>query len=250
MHDVPSPLEYLVTSSLTSLEAFELTRLNRAANLRKEVRDVLEEWLQTEIDARLARWILECRRAKYPEPEFHVAPSKAVRFGYRAEPYLEGDETVAPRVPALREEIFEGSRSHPHGSEQEASSRANQPVSSPMRSRNAAACLRLLEQFLAHAGRLADGPGEVRENERRGAPPNSAEVFSDSTAETLAESPQAVIGDQPIGYSKGPRQNLTAAAVSRPAICVVGTSQRRRLHPGPPIRSSIFSLGPRNLRRE
>jgi hypothetical protein len=56
------PLEYLVTSSNTSLESFELSRLNAVANLRKEIRQVVDDWVEAEIEARIARWVLERRR--------------------------------------------------------------------------------------------------------------------------------------------------------------------------------------------
>ena len=61
---IASPLEYLVTSSEAALETFELARLNKSANLRKELRDVVEEWIEAEIQSRLARWILDCRRSQ------------------------------------------------------------------------------------------------------------------------------------------------------------------------------------------
>lgn len=60
----PPPLEYLVTSSQAGLENFELGKMNQIANLRKELRDLVEEWIETEIQSRLARWILECRRTQ------------------------------------------------------------------------------------------------------------------------------------------------------------------------------------------
>ena len=58
------PLEYLLTSSQSGLEGFELGRLNQIANLRKELRDLVDEWVQAEIEAELARWLLESRRAR------------------------------------------------------------------------------------------------------------------------------------------------------------------------------------------
>ncbi len=61
---IASPLEYLLTSSEAALETFELSRLNKSANLRKELRDVVEEWIEAEIQSRLARWILDCRRTQ------------------------------------------------------------------------------------------------------------------------------------------------------------------------------------------
>lgn len=56
------PLEYLIRASKETLESFELTRLNRAANFRKEARDVLNDWVQAEVESRLARFVLERRR--------------------------------------------------------------------------------------------------------------------------------------------------------------------------------------------
>jgi hypothetical protein len=61
MSSTPS-LEYLVTSSKAALENFGLARMNAIANLRKELRDVVEEWIEAETQSRLARWVLECRR--------------------------------------------------------------------------------------------------------------------------------------------------------------------------------------------
>ena len=58
------PLEYLATCSKVALESFELSRLNEASNLRKEVQQILQGWIDTEVDARLARWILETKQAQ------------------------------------------------------------------------------------------------------------------------------------------------------------------------------------------
>jgi hypothetical protein len=65
------PLEYLLASSKTSLESFEPSRLNAVANLRKEIREVVDDWVQAEIEARIARWVLECQRndAAAPQPD-------------------------------------------------------------------------------------------------------------------------------------------------------------------------------------
>lgn len=85
------PLEYLVTSSQTALEGFELSRLNQCANLRKELRQITDQWIEVEIEARMARWILECRRAQdshshSSSPEFATpATGGAVACGERAD---------------------------------------------------------------------------------------------------------------------------------------------------------------------
>ena len=55
-------LEYLATCSDESLESFHLARLNRAALLRKQILEILESWVQSDVEARIARWMLEKRR--------------------------------------------------------------------------------------------------------------------------------------------------------------------------------------------
>jgi hypothetical protein len=58
------PLEYLASCSKVALESFELSRLNEASNFRKEVQQILQGWIDTEVDARLARWILDSKQAQ------------------------------------------------------------------------------------------------------------------------------------------------------------------------------------------
>ncbi|MGD0403385.1 MAG: hypothetical protein ABSB66_09315 [Candidatus Acidiferrales bacterium] len=73
---ISPPLEYLVTSSQAGLENFELVRRNTIANLRKELGEVVEEWIEAETQCRLARWILECRRTQDAASDSHR--SKAI----------------------------------------------------------------------------------------------------------------------------------------------------------------------------
>ena len=63
MRSPQPPLEYLITCSQSSLEGFELARLGQVAQLRAELRSLHEEWIEAEIAARLARFLLEGRRA-------------------------------------------------------------------------------------------------------------------------------------------------------------------------------------------
>src|SRR6202050_1585373 len=74
---IASPLEYLLTSSEAALETFELARLNKSANLRKELRDVVEEWIEAEIQSRLARWILDSRRTRAGRPDANLSGPSA-----------------------------------------------------------------------------------------------------------------------------------------------------------------------------
>ena len=53
MITVQPPLEYLITSSQAGLESFEHSRLWRCGNLRKELRDLFEECIEAEMQARM-----------------------------------------------------------------------------------------------------------------------------------------------------------------------------------------------------
>jgi hypothetical protein len=53
------PLDYLQAASRASLQSFELTRLNHAANLRREIAAMIDQWIQETLAAMLARWMLD-----------------------------------------------------------------------------------------------------------------------------------------------------------------------------------------------
>jgi len=91
------PLDYLAKCSQMSLESVELSRLNLASNLRKEFHEILDEWIESEVDARLARSILEWRRGQDTAP---VAPAiesaaRPPRFEQLAIAFL--PESAVPR---------------------------------------------------------------------------------------------------------------------------------------------------------
>ncbi|MGH9730571.1 MAG: hypothetical protein ACRD4A_02645 [Candidatus Acidiferrales bacterium] len=74
MKTTKSMLDYLAGCSQISLESFELARLNDLANLRKQMVDVIDEWVETDIQARIAEWILLHRRH-----ENSLRPPQSVR---------------------------------------------------------------------------------------------------------------------------------------------------------------------------
>jgi hypothetical protein len=81
MSDIASSLQYLSDCSEESLESFELSRLNRASNLRKELSQVAEEWVDAEVSFRLARLLVDHRR---PDPRTAETQSpRAVIFASR-----------------------------------------------------------------------------------------------------------------------------------------------------------------------
>jgi hypothetical protein len=53
------PVDYLQAASRASLQSFELTRLNHAANLRQEISALIDQWIQETSEAVLARWMLD-----------------------------------------------------------------------------------------------------------------------------------------------------------------------------------------------
>ena len=55
------PWEFLLSASRNSLQSFELSRLSHASNLRKEITQLLDIWLEENSAAMLARWLMEQR---------------------------------------------------------------------------------------------------------------------------------------------------------------------------------------------
>jgi hypothetical protein len=55
------PWEFLLSASRTSLQSYELSRLSHAANLRKEIAALLDQWMEENSAAMLARWLIEQR---------------------------------------------------------------------------------------------------------------------------------------------------------------------------------------------
>ena len=73
--DVPCPptqppWEFLLSASRNSLQSYELSRLAHAANLRKEIGALLDQWMEENACALLARWLIEQRERppRVPEP--------------------------------------------------------------------------------------------------------------------------------------------------------------------------------------
>ena len=53
------PWDFLLSASRTTLQSFEQSRLNHAANVRKEIVQLLDAWLAENSNALLARWLIE-----------------------------------------------------------------------------------------------------------------------------------------------------------------------------------------------
>lgn len=51
--------EFLLNSSKSTLQAYESSRLNFATNVRKEIEQLLQVWVDESSNALLARWLIE-----------------------------------------------------------------------------------------------------------------------------------------------------------------------------------------------
>jgi len=63
------PWEFLLSASRNSLQSYELSRLAHAANLRKEIGALLDQWMEENACAMLARWLIEQRERPPRVPE-------------------------------------------------------------------------------------------------------------------------------------------------------------------------------------
>ena len=79
------PWEFLFSASPFTLHSYELSRLNHAANLRKEMTRLLDQWLEENACAMLARWLIEQRERSVREEALGAKPG----------------ETASPGSPAL-----------------------------------------------------------------------------------------------------------------------------------------------------
>ena len=94
------PWDYLHEASSPSLESFELSRLNHAANLRKEISALLEQWIDEAAEALLARWLREEHKLpQEPDQRIDILPGRCSPevTGLPAEPM-----SVPPHQPERR----------------------------------------------------------------------------------------------------------------------------------------------------
>ncbi len=63
------PWEFLLSASRNSLQSYELSRLSHASNLRKEITQLLDSWLEENSAALLARWLMEQRERPAPREQ-------------------------------------------------------------------------------------------------------------------------------------------------------------------------------------
>lgn len=97
---IQPPWDYLHDASVPSLESYELSRLNHAANLRREIAALLDQWIEDSTQALLARWVREDRALPRGCPSGAGAP----------QPQLPFDENPSPAPPRQAERTMKLSR--------------------------------------------------------------------------------------------------------------------------------------------
>lgn len=91
------PWEFLLTASRNTLQSYELSRLNHAANLHKEISALLDQWLAENASAMLARWLMEQRERTV----LAAAEEQGAEAGSASDNFL-GQRVVTPEVQRRR----------------------------------------------------------------------------------------------------------------------------------------------------
>lgn len=93
------PLDYLQAASRASLQSYELTRLNHAANLRQEIATLIDQWIQETSEALLARWMLDHHKSLQSTP---MTPAELVHTlaDPRSSLFPEAESSLPNVVPA------------------------------------------------------------------------------------------------------------------------------------------------------
>ncbi len=103
-YDSRPPWEFLDSASTFALHSYELSRLSHAANLRKEIGRLLDQWLEENACALLARWLLERRkrRASALEPSRSPEPGDSTGFSASHNALLDSSDRETDRRTSAR----------------------------------------------------------------------------------------------------------------------------------------------------
>lgn len=94
------PWDFLLSASRNSLQSYELTRLSHAANLRKEIGTLLDQWLDENACAMLARWLLEHRERFSARAADNLSPSASQSGAHSVSDNFLTDQALPPPVPS------------------------------------------------------------------------------------------------------------------------------------------------------
>ncbi|HUN62692.1 MAG TPA: hypothetical protein VMU53_11915 [Candidatus Sulfotelmatobacter sp.] len=100
-----APWEFLLSASRTTLQSYELSRLAHAANLRKEIGELLDQYMEESTSAMLARWLIEQRERSVLSATIPETPDLAASSngnGNGASDNVLADQIPLPRTPRRR----------------------------------------------------------------------------------------------------------------------------------------------------
>jgi hypothetical protein len=90
------PWEFLLSASRTSLQSFELSRLSHAANLRKEIAQLLDSYVEENSAAMLARLLMEQPEEREHEPESVSAGAPRAKKGHSVSDNFLAEQEASP----------------------------------------------------------------------------------------------------------------------------------------------------------
>jgi hypothetical protein len=97
-----APWEFLLSASRTTLQSYELSRLAHAANLRKEIGELLDQYFEENTSAMLARWLIEQREKSVLAAADNLEPEPAESASRTASDNVLADRVPLPRAPRSR----------------------------------------------------------------------------------------------------------------------------------------------------
>ena len=98
-----APWEFLLSASRTTLQSYELSRLAHAANLRKEIGELLDQYMEESTSAMLARWLIEQRERSVLSATIPETPDLgASHNGNGGSDNVLADQIPLPRTPRRR----------------------------------------------------------------------------------------------------------------------------------------------------
>jgi len=97
-----APWEFLLSASRNTLQCYELSRLAHASNLRKEITELLDAWMEENTAALLARWLIEQRERTVLASDNAFATAPEGSNGQSASDNFLADRVPLPRTPRNR----------------------------------------------------------------------------------------------------------------------------------------------------
>jgi hypothetical protein len=94
-------LDFLATCSEISLQSFELARLSEISNYKKQISELLDEWVETDVQARLAEWALKSRRQQLQRRSAKLRRKRVAQRQDRSLPLFPAQETPPRALPPL-----------------------------------------------------------------------------------------------------------------------------------------------------